>query len=139
MHYSPSFIALAGFIAWTLALLVLMEILRSRLVVTRKVRANGFQPDNANLSPFMHRLARAHANCIEGLPVFGGLLVAAIAADLAAITDPFAYILLVARIFQSTVHLVSTSVAAVTLRFLAFSVQVAIGVWWALRLLAAAV
>jgi hypothetical protein len=67
-------IALIGFIAWTLALLVLMEIIRTYLVLAGKVPANGFQPDNGNLSPFMQRLARAHANCIEGLPVFGGLL-----------------------------------------------------------------
>lgn len=137
MH-SPSLVALVGFIAWTLALLVLMEILRSRLVVTGRIPANGFQPDNANLSPFMQRLARAHANCIEGLPVFGGLLVAAIVADLTSITDPLAYVLLAARIFQSAVHLVSISAAAVTIRFLAFAVQMAIAVSWAFRLLAAA-
>jgi hypothetical protein len=135
---SPSFMALVGFITWTLTLLVLMEILRTGLVVTGRIPANGFQPDNANLSPFMQRLARAHANCIEGLPVFGGLLLAAIAADLAAVTDPLAYILLAARIFQSVVHLVSVSAVAVTIRFLAFSVQMAIAVWWAFRLLAAA-
>ena len=28
-------------------------------------------PDNANLSPFMQRLARTHANCLEGLPIVG--------------------------------------------------------------------
>lgn len=39
-----------------------MEALRSKLVLTREVAANGFTPDNANLSPFMQRLARAHAN-----------------------------------------------------------------------------
>lgn len=137
MH-SSSFIALVGFIAWTLALLVLMEVMRSSLVVTGKVPANGFQTDNANLSPFMHRLARAHANCIEGLPIFGGLLIAAIATDLTAITNPLAYVLLAVRIFQSTVHLVSVSVVAVTIRFLAFAAQMAIAVFWTFHLLAAA-
>ena len=135
---SPSFFALVGFIGWTLALLTLMEILRSILVVSRRVPANGFQPDNANLSSFMQRLARAHANCIEGLPVFGGLLVVALATDLNAATDPLAYALLAARVFQSTVHLVATSAAAVTVRFLAVSVQVAIAGWWVVQLLAAA-
>jgi uncharacterized MAPEG superfamily protein len=138
MMGSPSFFALVGFIGWTLALLALMEIVRSLLVVSRGVPANGFQPDNANLSPFMQRLARAHANCIEGLPVFGGLLLAAVAADLAAVTDPLAPALLAARVFQSTVHLVATSAMAVTVRFLAFSIQVAIAAWWVVHLLAAA-
>ncbi len=63
---TPTLAALAGFIAWTLFLLVVMEAIRSKMVVTKEVPANGFRPDNANLSPFMQRLARAHANCLEG-------------------------------------------------------------------------
>ena len=126
---------LTGFIAWTLFLLVLMEIIRSRLVVTKAVAANGFQPDNANLSPFMQRLARAHANCLEGLPVFGGLMLVAVVAGKSAATDPLAYTLLGARMLQSTIHLASLSEAAVTLRFLAFAVQMGIAVYWAFTLL----
>ena len=72
-----SLLALLGFIAWTLLLLVLMEAMRTRLVATGQVQANGFDPGNAQLSPFMQRLARAHANCLEGLPIFGGLLLLA--------------------------------------------------------------
>ena len=133
---SPTAIALTAFIAWTLALLLLMEVIRSRLVLARKVAANAFVPDNANLSPFMQRLARAHANCLEGLPVFGGLMVVALLARRTAVTDPLAYQLLVARIAQSTIHLVSVSARAVTLRFAAFAVQVGIAVLWSYRLLA---
>jgi uncharacterized MAPEG superfamily protein len=66
---NPTATALSGFVAWSLFLLVLMEAIRSKLVLTKAGPANGFQPDNANLSPFMQRLARAHANWIEGLPV----------------------------------------------------------------------
>ena len=134
---SPTILALTGLIAWTLALLVLMEALRSRLVMTGTVPANGFRPDNANLSPFMQRLARAHANCIEGLPIFGGLLVVALLADRADVTDGLALVLLAARIFQSTVHLASLTPTAVTIRFLAFAVQMGIAVFWTWRLLLA--
>jgi uncharacterized MAPEG superfamily protein len=134
---SPSSLALTGFITWALLLLVLMEVLRSQLVLRRKVPANGFTPDNAGLSPFMQRLARAHANCIESLPIFGGLLLVAIATNRASITDPLAYLLLGSRVFQSLVHLASVTAAAVTIRFTAFAVQMAIGLYWALRLLAA--
>lgn len=115
-----------------------MEVLRSQLVLRRKVPANAFAPDNAGLSPFMQRLARAHANCIESLPIFGGLLLVAIATNRASITDPLAYLLLGSRVFQSLVHLASVTAAAVTIRFTAFAVQMAIGVYWALKLLAAA-
>lgn len=132
---SPSAIALTGFISWALLLLVLMEVIRSQLVLRGKVAANGFTPDNAGLSPFMQRLARAHGNCVEGLPIFGGLLVVAIITDRAAVTDPLAYLLLGSRIVQSLIHLASSSPAAVTARFTAFAVQLAIGIYWAFKLL----
>lgn len=135
---SASAIALTAFIAWTLLLLSLMEVIRAQLVLRGKVPANGFTPDNAKLSPFMQRLARAHANCLENLPIFGGLLLIAIATDHTAVTDPLAYLFIGARVFQSLVHLVSVSSTAVTIRFTAYSVQIAIGLYWTFKLLAAA-
>lgn len=130
-------VALAGFVAWSLLLLVLMESIRSWLVLTGEVPANGFRPDNANLSPFMQRLARAHANCVEGLPIFGGLMLIAVIAEKTAITDSLAYVFLAARVVQSGIHLASLSATAVTLRFSAFAVQMGIGVYWAGLLLMA--
>lgn len=127
---SPSLLALLGFISWSLFLLVLMETIRSKLVLTREVPANGFNPENSNLSPFMQRLARAHANCLEGLPIFGGLLVLAIIGGKAQVTDPLAYLLLGARIVQSLIHLASTSPNAVKARFSAFAVQMVIAIYW---------
>jgi uncharacterized MAPEG superfamily protein len=133
---STTAIALTAFIAWALALLLWMEILRAWLVTSRQVPANGFSPDNAGLSPFMQRLARAHANCVEGLPIFGGLMLVALVTGRAGLTDPLAFVLLAARVLQSSIHLASTSAAAVTLRFAAFALQMAIGVLWAYGLLA---
>ncbi len=134
---SATLTALLGFIAWTLFLLILMEAVRSKLVLTGAVPANGFDPQNSMLSPFMQRLARAHANCLEGLPIFGGLMIVAIVAGRSAVTDPLAHFLLAARIVQSVIHLASTSPAAVTARFTAFAVQMGIAVYWVIRLAAA--
>lgn len=131
---SATLLALLGFLSWTLLLLVLMEAIRSKLVLAREVPANGFSPDNAGLSPFMQRLARAHANCIEGLPLFGGFMVLAVVAGRSNITDPLAYVLLAARVVQSVIHLVSTSPVAVTARFTAFAVQMGIAISWAIQL-----
>jgi uncharacterized MAPEG superfamily protein len=133
---NPTATALTGFIAWSLFLLVLMEVIRSKLVLTKAIPANGFNPNNSNLSPFMQRLARAHANCVEGLPIFGGLMLVAVVTGRSAITDPLAYVFLSARILQSVIHLSSLSALAVTLRFTAFAVQMVIGVYWAVRLIA---
>lgn len=128
---STSALVLTLFISWTLLLLVVMEVLRSHLVVTGRSRSNEFNPDNSNLSPFMQRLARAYANCLEGLPIFGGLLVVALVTGRAEVTDPLAPWLLGARVVQSSIHLASLSVAAVNARFAAFAVQVAIAIYWA--------
>ncbi|MEO7940302.1 MAG: MAPEG family protein [Burkholderiaceae bacterium] len=132
---SATVIALTGFIVWALALLVLMEILRARMVLAGEVPANGFDPENSNLSPFMQRLARAHANCVEGLPIFGGLMLVALVTGRAGLTDPLAYAFLLARVLQSSIHLVSLSRLAVTLRFSAFAVQMAIACVWSFALL----
>ena len=129
-------LSLLGFLSWTLALLLLMEGIRTKLVLTGEVPANGFAPDNSGLSPFMQRLARAHANCLEGLPLFGGFMLFAVVAGRSQVTDPLAYVLLAARIVQSAIHLASVSPAAVKLRFTAFAVQMGVAVYWAIRLLA---
>jgi len=117
-------------IAWALSLLILMELLRTRLVLSGAVAGPQLRPDNANLSPFMQRLARAQANCIEGLPIFGGLLVVALVTDRAVVTNNLAPWLLMARFIQSLAHLASTSAIAVNVRFLAFTVQMAIAAYW---------
>jgi len=134
---TPTLIALTGLIGWTLALLILMEVIRSGLVVTGRVPANGFNPENSNLSPFMQRLARAHANCLEGLPLFGGLMLVAAVSGKMNVTDPLAYLLFCARVVQSLIHLASLAPNAVTARFIAFSVQLGIAVVWVFQLLAA--
>ena len=132
---NPTLTALAGFLSWSLFLLILMEAIRSKLVLTKAVAANGFTPDNSNLSPFMQRLARAHANCVEGLPIFGGLMLVADLTGKSTVTDPLAYTFLAARMLQSVIHLSSLSALAVTLRFSVFAVQIVIGVYWAIQLL----
>lgn len=134
---STSALVLILFIAWTLALLLVMEAIRCALVLSGRMPSNAFTPDNASVSPFMQRLARAHANCLENLPVIGGLLLVAMVTDRTGITDPLAFVVLGARIVQSLIHLASTGVMAVNARFTAFAVQAGIAVYWTLALLAA--
>jgi len=133
---SKSAVVLTLFIGWALLLLVLMEILRSYLVLTGRNKSNEFKPDNSNVSPFMQRLARAHANCVESLPLFGGLLLIALVTGRTGATDALAPWLLGARLAQSSIHLASTSVVAVNARFAAFVVQMAIALYWVWALLA---
>lgn len=56
----------------------------------------------------------------------------AVVAGKTNLTDPLAYVLLAARIAQSTIHLASTSSLAVGARFTAFAVQISIVVYGAI-------
>ena len=134
MQTSSAFV-LTAYIGWTMFLVILIEVLRTRFLLTRTVAANEFRPDNSNLPPYMQRLARAHANCVESFPIIGGLLVVALLTNRTGITDALAPWLLFARLFQSSIHAVSTNVLASWLRFFAFAIQIAIAVHWLWELL----
>lgn len=125
-----SAVALLGFSAWTLVLVVLLAFTRTGLVMGGKKAANAFSASGDDLEGFGRRLTRAHANCYENLPVAGAVLLYAIATDQAAITDPLALVFLGARLLQSLVHLASTSAPAVTVRFALYVAQVLILLWW---------
>ncbi|MDQ2069912.1 MAPEG family protein [Natronospira bacteriovora] len=127
---SHSVIALIGIIGWTFLLIFINELMRSWLVLARRKDPGTFQPDGLDVSPFAHRLARAHANCYESFPLIGGVLLLAIATGHTAITDTLALWLLAARIIQSSIHLASISGPAVTARFVFYFIQLLIVGWW---------
>ena len=134
MTLTATAIALLGLVAWPLLLVVLMVNQRGLLVLGGKMAVNAFKPDGSNTpSSFGQRLVRAHANCLENLPLQAALLLYAIATAQTALTDPLALALLGARLLQSLVHLISTAPVFVWLRFAAFFVQLAILAWWLLQ------
>lgn len=130
---SPSTSALLGYIIWMLALLFTLASVRVGLVMAGKKAPNAFAPDGADVSPFVNRLCRAHANCYESFPIFGGLLLLAIATGNTGITDGLAYYFIGARVLQSVTQLISKSSLAVNIRFAFFIVQIVIGVVWILE------
>jgi len=134
---SASAIALTGFAAWTLLLVLCIGSFRASLVVTRRRAPNQFDPGGADISEFSRRLCRAHANCYENLPIFGALIAVALATGRQSLTDDLALIVLYLRIGQSLVHLASGSNPAVNLRFLLYLGQWGVMVVMAARLLLA--
>ena len=133
---NASALALTGYIAWFLALLLTLGGARAATVVTAHRAPNSFKPDGSDMSPFAARLTRAHANCYESFPFLGGTLLLALATGSTAITDPLALVALACRVGQSTVHLASTSVMAVNVRFSLFLAQIGIGAYWLIKLFA---
>lgn len=135
MSLSPSAFALLGLVAWTVLLVLLVVNQRGLLVMSGRMKVNAFAADGSTTpGAFGQRVVRAHANCVENVPLFCAVLLYAMVTQQTLVTDPLAPTLLVARIVQSLVHLLSTSALAVWVRFAAFFVQLIILTWWLLRL-----
>ena len=68
---------------------------------------------------------RAHANCVENLPVYGAIVVAIVASGVSSpLLDALAVVLLVARVCQTIVHIVfQPTTKAVGIRFAFFLTQ----------------
>jgi len=96
---------------------------------------NSFAADGSDIEGFGQRLTRAHLNCVELLPVFAAVILAAAVAGRGTVTDGLAMTALYARLGQSVVHMASTAVPAVLIRATLFVVQLAIIAWWIFQLL----
>ena len=117
---------LLGFAAWTLAILMAtVGVYRWANILMSKARIASFRSDQLEGEDWYRRGTRAHANCIENLPVFGAIVYVITAIGLQGpVVDTLCIAILAARICQSTVHVshVQTD-ALVAVRFSFFSVQ----------------
>ena len=123
---------LLGFAAWTLLLLsATVGIYRWNRILTGRAGVGAFPADKVEGEEWYKRAMRAHANCIENLPVFGAIVFALdVSGVRGAAADYPAIAVLAARIVQSLVHLsfVQTD-AVVSVRFTFFSIQLACFLW----------
>jgi len=132
---SASAVALVGFAAWTLLLVLGIGLLRLVTVLKGQRAPNQFDPGGADVSEFSRRLCRAHANCYENLPIFAALVTVALITGKQQLIEPLAMFVLYLRVAQSLVHVASGSNLAVNLRFLLFLGQWGLMVVMAARLL----
>ena len=130
---SATLTALLGFIFLHIVLVMSLGVQRTVISLANNRPANTFVPDGQDVGPASVRIVRAHANSYESFVFTGGLLLLALATDQTAITDPLALIMLGARVAQALVHVISTSVPAVMLRFALFLVQLVIALYWLAR------
>lgn len=123
---------LLGFATWTvLLLLVTVGIYRWSRILTGRVPISEFRADQVEGKDWYKRSMRAHANCVENLPVFGAIVFALYAGHIASATvNVLAVAILAARIMQSLVHvcLVQTN-TVVSFRFGFFFVQIVSFLW----------
>lgn len=127
--------AFLGYISWTLILLIMLAIYRTARAQSSESASLKFAPDGRDVEGFGERLTRAQANCAESFVFIGGILLYSLATGNMVITDGLALVLLVARVVQSCIHLVSTSNMAIQIRFVFFLVQVGLVIYWIYRFL----
>jgi uncharacterized MAPEG superfamily protein len=123
---------LLGFATWTVLLLLgTVGIYRWSRILTGRVPISEFRADQVEGKDWYKRSMRAHANCVENLPVFGAIVFALYAGHIASATvNVLAVAILAARIMQSLVHvcLVQTN-TVVSFRFGFFFVQIVCFLW----------
>jgi len=119
---------LLGFAVWTLlTLIATVGVYRWSLILVGRTAIGEWRADVAQGSDWYRRAMRAHANCVENLPVYGALVLVLVATGIRdAWLDSLALTMLGARVLHTLVHVAlpqTNPVAAV--RFTLFFVQVA--------------
>jgi len=118
---------LLGFATWTIFLLLFtVGIYRWTRILTGRVPIRDFQADNIQGEDWYRRAMRAHANCVENLPVFGAIVFAMFASGVdGPVVSVLSVAVLVARILQSLVHVsFEQTNTVVSIRFSFFLAQV---------------
>jgi len=117
-----------GFAVWTVLLLFgTVGIYRWSRILTGRVPIREFRADVVEGEDWYKRAMRAHANCVENLPVLGAIvLVLHVSGTAGRGIDAAALAIMGARIAQSFVHVcfVQTN-AMVSVRFAFYFVQAA--------------
>ena len=129
--------ALLGFAAWTVLLIACVFLYRGvKFLGGTPINHWPRQAKPMDDMALVRRMEDAHANCLENLPVFAVIVLAAAAMgrlDAIAALAPF---VLYARIGQSMIHLLGVGKMHVLVRATFWSVQLGLFIWMLAKLLA---
>lgn len=117
---------LLGFATWTLLLLMAtVGVYRWVRILFSKVPIASFRSDQLEGEDWYQRGTRAHANCVENLPVFGAIVFVISTLGISGSAVNYLCIaVLIARVCQSLVHVSHVQTDAfVAVRFSFFCVQ----------------
>lgn len=132
--------SVVGFAAWTtLTLLLGVGLNRWSLILTGRRTLTDFPADQPHGSIAYRRAVRAHANCVENLPVYTALALVISVVELSSPTiETLALIFMAARVCQTLVHvLLEETNMTVGVRFTFFFAQI-ITMLWMMGLICAA-
>lgn len=117
---------LLGFALWTAAVLIFaVGTYRFCNIFAGRAGMASFPADSKEGAPWYQRAMRAHANCVENLPLFTMVVFALYASGVSSpATDAMAGTALAARICQSLIHIATVQTDRVVMfRFSFFLMQ----------------
>lgn len=118
---------LLGFATWTVMLLLFtVGIYRWSRILTGRVPIRDFRADKVEGDEWYRRAMRAHANCVENLPVFAVIVFALFVSNISGSTVNYlSIVILASRVIQSLTHVCFVQTNTVTsLRFTFFFIQI---------------
>lgn len=133
---SVSIESLLLFVAWTLLLLLVSVAYRAAMVFSFTKKADAWTRGRDAEDPAVFkRVGDAYMNCLEMLPMFAAVILAAAVLDKSDVTNGLALLFIAARVGQSVAHVISVHHLMIFFaRFPLFMVQVVLLVWWLLKL-----
>lgn len=126
---------LLGFSGWTLLILLgTIGVYRWSHILTRRANLVDFPGDVPHGKEWYRRAMRAHANCIENLPIYTAIVVAITVTHIqSSILNILALTILITRILQSLTHIIFTpSNLTIGFRFCFFLAQIISMIWMGL-------
>jgi uncharacterized MAPEG superfamily protein len=118
--------ALLLFAAWTLLLMFSYVTYRTLMVVRGSSAASWTRGSGYDVPALVRRMENAHANCVENLPVYAAIVLAAFALGQSSVVDATALWFLLARLGQSVVHVIGVNHVLVLVRATFYTIQVLI-------------
>ena len=129
--------ALIGFAAWTLLLVIVVFLYRGiRFLGGTPINSWPRSDKHESDMPMIRRIADAHANCLENLPIFAVIVLAAAQLGRLDAINTLAPWVLYARVAQSAAHMSGVGQANVFVRASFWAVQLVLFVWMLAKLLA---
>jgi uncharacterized MAPEG superfamily protein len=120
-----AFTAVLLYALWTLLLPIGYAAIRVPLIAGGRKRADHWERGKPSDDPsLLVRAKNAHLNCTENFPVFAAVVLVSALLGKIAVADAVAAYVLYARVAQSIVHIIGTSMALIGLRGAFYCVQV---------------
>lgn len=121
----PIYLTLILFTLWTLGLGITLITYRSVQVLLGKKKSNEFPAGVQHGTDFNWRLNRAHLNSLENLPLFVAVVFLNVSlGKVDSFVNQAGYVIFGARVTQSLIHLVSSDVMFVNIRFTFYMIQI---------------